>query len=186
MKRKNVLLLALLSLVLVACSGQKASQGQVSSPSASSSSQPVSEKIITERLRYQEDLDGQTKVMTETVTYQGDKFLALDLLLEEPLEPETKEILSSQNLSEIKGDIIKSLESDSSLRQLQAITGVQTELDIRDDYTFVARVKIDMTKVDLDQLASIEGLTGNFTDFKVLKPKDYIASLIDQGAERID
>ncbi|MGT2926736.1 SP0191 family lipoprotein [Streptococcus cuniculipharyngis] len=144
------------------------------------------EEIKTETYQYQETDEGQIQTMTEKITYQGDTFLSLDLLIEEPLDAETKAVLAGQDLASIKEEIITSVENEASLSQLRALKGITTSIDLREDYTFVARVVIDMQVVNLDELSALDGLTGNFADFKVLKPTDYIANLVAQEAVRVD
>lgn len=178
--------LALSALVLLtACSTKEADSKPVTPPSSSQLSPQKVEQVVSETYQYQEEQDGQIKTMTEKITYQGQQFLSLDLLIEEPLDQETQAVLAEQDLSAIKGDIIRQIEADSSFAKLKALKGVTTSLDIRDDYVFVARVVMDMQEVDFDQLLQVPGLPENFADFKVLKPQDYLASLVAQGATKV-
>ncbi|WP_186652512.1 SP0191 family lipoprotein [Streptococcus sp. sy004] len=183
MKKIFLPLLVLLSFFMVSCS-QEANTTK-SNPTPSSSEVTKLEKVVTETYQYQEDLDGQLKTMTETITYQGEQFLSLDLLIEEPLDEETQAILAEQDFANIKDEIIRQIENDSSFSKLKSLKGVTTSLDLRDDYVFVVRVIIDMQVVDFDQLLQVPGLPETFADFKVLKPQDYIISLIAQGATQL-
>lgn len=187
MMKKSFLPFLALVCFLAACSPVTKDKLQTSSGQTLSSSSPAKtiQKVVTETYQYQEEQGGQTKTMTETITYQGQQFLSLDLLIEEPLDQETQAVLAGQDLSAIKGDIIRQLEADSSFAKLKALKGVTTSLDIREDYVFVVRVVMDMQEVDFDQLLQVPGLPENFADFKVLKPQDYLASLVAQGATKV-
>ncbi|TWT13407.1 SP0191 family lipoprotein [Streptococcus sp. sy010] len=183
MKKIFLSLLMLTSLFMTSCS-QKETNTKPDSTSSQADVIKV-DQVVTETYQYQEDLDGQVKTMTETITYQGEQFLSLDLLIEEPLDEETQAILAEQDFANIKDEIIRQIESDSSFSKLKSLKGVTTNLDLRDDYVFVVRVVIDMQVVDFDQLLQVPGLPETFADFKVLKPQDYIISLIAQGATQL-
>lgn len=191
-KLSGLSFLILIGALLLACQNPRLksevnrSTTRETSISGTSSSESEAAQVKTETYQYQANVDDLTQTMTEKITYQGDNFLQLDLLIEEPLDEETKSVLLDQNLAELKDEILAAVENQESLSQLKAIKGVTTSIDLRDDYTFVARVLIDMQTVNLDELSALDDLTENFADFKVLKPKDYIASLVSQGAVKID
>ncbi|HFI0149317.1 TPA: hypothetical protein ACGO3A_000057 [Streptococcus suis] len=157
----RIVALALVALFIVGC-GQKEAEKK------------------TDVYSYQQDVAGVKQEITETLTYKGDEFLAIGVKIVQPTDEATKATFEGVDFDTVKDLMLSYLKETEGFKQLLKTEGVETTIDMTEDYTITIEINIDLTKADLEALSDTGELGFDFTSFEDTTPEAYIQFLKDE------
>lgn len=197
--KKNLWVIVIATLVLTACTAsntQKKADPPANTVSKSSkpktreqrivaSSSSIEERETSESYQYEVESEGERQIVRKSIVYKGEKFLKLDVHITHKATEATKESFAGYEFETVKGEMISYLENKPEMQQIRAMKGVVVGMDVTADYDVIVHLQLDMQQVDLESLASIEGLGSDFHLLKDITPAEYILGLKLNGATAV-
>lgn len=178
---KKLWLIAFIALSVLTACGTKGGSSTTSEKQVAMQN----EVVKTETYEYTQEVDGVTQTIRETISYKGKKFLHLDLSITHPADEETKSTFAGLDFEVVRAQLIAMMDEQSAMQQLRAVEGVETVIDVTENYDLVFNIRVDMEVVDLDVLSQVEEFGADFAGFSKITPKAYIAGLKAAGAKLV-
>lgn len=176
-------LLLLLTLFILGACGQK-TETTVEKQTTETTTK-VTPKTEIKSFQYKQNFNGVEQEIIETITYTGDSFDKLHFEVTQPFDESIKASLNTQDFTTLKTTLIEKFEGQEAVKQFKEVDGANFSLDITEDKGVVLSIDLDMKKVDLTKLSSIQGLGVDFTELEKVSPEQYITLLQENGATEL-
>ena len=191
--KQYILCLLASFLVLVGCSSQS-SEEKISTTVATTerveeTTQAITttEEVVekTEAYQYEETVEGFKQTIKETLVYKGDKFTRIELHITQEPDEATKASLAGLDYGLVRSQLLEYLEQQPFVQQLRAVPGLELATEVTQDYFIIMKIKIDMSRIDLQALSNVEGIGTDFTELATISPSAYILGLKLKGAVQV-
>lgn len=191
--KKYFLCLLASFLVLVGCSS-RSSEEKISTTVATTerveeTTQAITttEEVVekTEAYQYEETVEGFKQTIKETLVYKGDKFTRIELHITQEPDEATKASLAGLDYGLVRSQLLEYLEQQPFVQQLRAVPGLELATEVTQDYFIIMKIKIDMSRIDLQALSNVEGVGTDFTELATISPSAYILGLKLKGAVQV-
>lgn len=191
--KKYFLCLLASFLVLVGCSS-RSSEEKISTTVATTerveeTTQAITttEEVVekTEAYQYEETVEGFKQTIKETLVYKGDKFTRIELHITQEPDEATKASLAGLDYGLVRSQLLEYLEQQPFVQQLRAVPGLELATEVTQDYFIIMKIKIDMSRIDLQALSNVEGIGTDFTELATISPSAYILGLKLKGAVQV-
>ncbi|WP_303975343.1 SP0191 family lipoprotein [Streptococcus merionis] len=122
----------------------------------------------------------------QTVVYKGDVIQKLGLKNSLPATEEITKAIDEVGIEETKRIIQESMSSDEAYRSLEAITGLEYELQFDEQNNMYLLFTLDVPNLDIASLAQSDIFKGSgLEDIKTLTAEKYLKRLETYGAQPV-
>ncbi|MFC3932603.1 SP0191 family lipoprotein [Streptococcus dentapri] len=200
MKRRSYITIIILVIVfgLAACSNNSQSKSSSSSTSDTtsqksdnkkkdSSSHEVKKVSGTKAVQFKSrdystgssSTSGTDATITETVTYDGDEYKTIKMVIAQSLPDDIK----GRDINDVRG-ALPELEKSNTIQDLKKVKGVTVNLEVTDDYQLKYNITYDMKSLDKSALNNtIAPLY--FDELQKVTPLEYVLLLFKEGGTSV-
>ncbi|MCD1277141.1 MULTISPECIES: SP0191 family lipoprotein [Streptococcus] len=184
--KKILLVLGLVTLILTGC-GQKKEEKAKGNKEDITTNLPIinnaeQQEIITKKLVFPKDEKGAQS--SQTITYQGKRFLTVVMEKIVPTEGELKEAIKEVGIEQAQKYLDESVAKDEEYAQAKTVSGFTSSVVIANEDELNITSTYDFEKLDIEKASSMSYFKNvDLKGMEKMSPEEYINNLLMNGAE---
>ena len=140
------------------------------------------QEIITKKLVFPKDEKGSQS--SQTITYQGKRFLTVVMEKIVPTEGELKEAIKEVGIEQAQKYLDESVAKDEEYAQAKTVSGFTSSVVIANEDELNITSTYDFEKLDIEKASSMSYFKNvDLKGMEKMSPEEYINNLLMNGAE---